>query len=464
MQQKDHVDYGNDMDIIVPHDHSFSVLNRSFGSLIGSGLPLFSVGGGLLRWVLYQILTDFHVKHGYRVVMTPSVASTELYKVSGHYDFYKENMYIFNIEDHEFAIKPMNCPFHILIFANSVQKYMEKTPLPFKLFELGTVHRYEPTGSLYGLMRVRGFTQDDAHIFTPPEYFEELVLSLFNEMKMIYTKLFLLPFGEENIHLRLSMGDPEKIGTEFIGTKEEWDAAENALRSVAEHIKDVEGMKYYEERGEAAFYGPKIDVVMKFEDGEWQIGTVQFDFNLPRRFKLNELVNKYAGVEGIQMIHRAYLGSIERFLGVYLEARKGRLPFVLNPVQVAVVPIFTGNEEVDRSIDTVSLALKELLSGHHIRTVVVPADRTSLSRRVRKLETTVRPSIIVFVGEKDLEKGITKVRYVTPGEGHKEKEVAFTSVEELAEGILDVVRGLEEPVEELTGKKYRVYEELQYYV
>jgi len=423
------------------------------------------VGGGILRWVLYQILTDFHVQRGYRVVMTPLVASTELYKVSGHLDFYRENMYIFNIDEHEFAIKPMNCPFHVLIFANAAQKYREKLPLPFKLFELGTVHRYEPTGSLYGLLRVRGFTQDDAHIFTPSDYLRELVLAAFQEMKEIYTKLFLLPFSEENIYLRLSMGDREKLGVEFIGTEEEWENAEEALRSVAQEIKDQEGMKYYEEKGEAAFYGPKIDVVMRFGEGEeWQVGTIQFDFNLPRRFRLVDLVKEVNLAEDLYMIHRAYLGSIERFLGAYLEARKGRLPFVINPVQVAIYAIRTGKEEVDKAIDATAEMLRNLLAGEGIRAVSVPADRPSLARKIRKIESTVKPSIQVFVGEKDLERGETSIKYFVPGQGSKEKRVAFSSAEELFHGVMEIVRKLEEPVEELTGKRYRLYEDLQYYI
>ena len=463
-KQKDHVDYADEMDILVPHEHRYSVLDRSFGSLIGAGLPLFSVGGGILRWVLYQILTDFHVQRGYKVVMTPAVASTELYKVSGHYDFYRENMYIFNIDEHEFAIKPMNCPFHVLIFANLLQKYRENVPLPYKIFELGTVHRYELSGALYGLMRVRGFTQDDAHIFTPSEYLEDVVLTAFQEMKEIYTKLFQLPFHEENIYLRLSMGDKEKLGVEFIGSEEEWDNAEDALRNVAQEIKDREGMKYYEEKGEAAFYGPKIDVVMKFGEDEWQVGTIQFDFNLPRRFKLVDLAKSVGASEDLYMIHRAYLGSIERFLGVYLEARKGRLPFVLNPVQVAVVAIRTGKPDVDKAIDEAAILLRSLLVGENVRAVIVPADKPSLGRKVRKFETTIRPSIQVYIGERDLENGRTRVKYYVLGEGYKEKEIAFDSAEELFQGVMEIVRDLEEPVRELTGKSYRLYEDLQYMV
>ncbi len=462
--EKDHVSYADDMDILVPPQHRISQLDREFGSLTGSGLPLFSVGGGILRWVLYQILTDFHVERGYRVVSTPLVASTELYKVSGHYDFYKENMYIFNIDEHEFAIKPMNCPYHILIFTNLVQKYRNKVEIPLKLFELGTVHRYELSGALYGLLRVRGFTQDDAHIFTPPEHFDSIVMSTFEEMKDIYTKLFLLPFTEENIYIRLSMGDREKLGTEFIGTEEEWDSAEDALRGVAEEIKEREGMKYYEEKGEAAFYGPKIDVVMKFNGDEWQVGTIQFDFNLPRRFKLHELVRETGVGDEIQMIHRAYLGSIERFLGAYLEARKGRLPFVLNPVQIAIVAVYTGKADIDKSIEELASGLVNMLKKNELRVVYVPADKTTLSKRVKKMESTIKPSITLFIGKREVEQSEAVINYYMPGEGKKEKKTGFKSVEELYMATLDVVEEFEAPVKEITGRKYRLFEDMGYLV
>ncbi len=360
--EKDHVQYGDELDILVPHEHRISVLDTQFGNLVGTGIPLFSLGGGVLRWTLYQILTDFHVRRGYRVAQTPFISSTELFKVSGHYQFYKENMYIFNIDEHEFALKPMNCPFHILLFINAVQKHREKVPLPFKIFELGHVHRYELSGALYGLMRVRGFTQDDAHIFTPIQEVGNVITSLFEEMSLVYTKLFHLPFDEENIYLRLSMSDPVKIGTEFVGSREDWEEVENYMRDVSTKLTERYGIKYYEEKGEAAFYGPKIDVVVKLGDSEWQIGTIQFDFNLPKRFKLNELLRETGRETDIVMVHRAYLGSIERFLGVYLEARKGRLPFVLNPLQAIVVGVTTGKEvdkEIERHVNNAASFLRE---------------------------------------------------------------------------------------------------------
>lgn len=459
---KDPIEYAVELDLLVSPEQRYSVLEKSFGNLLGSGIPLFSVGGGIYRWVLYQVLLDFHVQRGYKPVMTPHIASAELSKVSGHYDFYKDDMYIFDIDGYEYFIKPMNCPFHVLIFANTLQRYRD-IPLPFKIFEPGVVYRYELSGSIHALLRPRGFTQDDAHIFTPPEYLKDAILTVFHEMKDIYTKVFHLPFSEENIYLRLSMGDPGKLGSEFIGTVEEWANAEDALRAVAEEIKSEEDINYREEKGEAAFYGPKLDVVATLGPKEWQIGTIQFDFNLPRRFKLVELVRNVGAAEDLYMVHRAYLGSIERFLGVYLEFTKGRLPFILNPVQVAVYAIRTGTE-ADLAINNAVLTLRNLLTGEGIRAVAITTDKTSLGRKVRKLETTVRPSVQVFIGEKDIETGKTRVKYYVPGEGQKEKEVAFASVADLFQGVMEIIRELEASVEELTGKKYRLPVDVQYMV
>ncbi len=462
--RKDHVDFGDDMDILVRSTGRISVLDQNFGALVGAGIPFFGVGGGILRWVLYQILTDFHAQRGYHVVMTPAVASIQLFAISGHLEFYRENMYIFKIEDHEFAIKPMNCPFHVLLLMNLLQKYREKVPLPFRMFELGQVHRYEISGALYGLLRVREFTQDDAHIFSPSENTEDEILKTVEEMREIYEKVFQIPINAENIKLRLSMSDPGKIGTDYIGTKEQWEEAEEYLRSVAEKIHRKHGIEYFEGRGEAAFYGPKLDMVLNLEDiGEWQLGTVQFDFNLPYRFKLAELVSKIRGEDiPMYMVHRAYLGSIERFIGVYLDYRKGRLPIVLNPVQVLLVGVLSGSE-VDEKIRSTITKLRDTLAAPGIRAVSLFVDKVRVGKYVRKIESTVRPSVQVFVGARELESGETGIKYYNLYERrYLQKRERFADVAELAQAVLDVVEELEEPVRELTGKEYRIYEDLSY--
>ena len=442
---KDHVDYGSDLDLIVDPRGRISVLDTEFGTLVGAGIPFFSLGGGVARTVLHRILTDFHVQRGYKVAMTPAVASTRLFSVSGHLDFYRENMYIFNIDEHEFAIKPMNCPFHVLILMNALQRYRNKVEFPFRIFELGHVHRYELSGALYGLLRVRGFTQDDAHVFSPSSSMEAEILKVYREMVEIYEYLFHLPV--EEISLRLSLSDPSEIGREYIGSREEWEEAEEFLRRVADRI----GVEYTEEKGEAAFYGPKLDVVV----GEWQLGTVQFDFNLPHRFRLLELLERVGLEPDLYMIHRAYLGSIERFLGAYLEKFQGRLPFVLNPVQVLVLSVLSGNN--DEEILELAEGVTRELKSREFRAFHVSVDRVGLSSYIRKVESGVKPSVLVFIGEKEVKSHEVPVKYYDPAERkRKDRKVVYESVEDIVNGIHEVTEYLETPVDRLVGRKYRL--------
>ncbi len=465
-KQKDHVDFGDEMDVLVRPTGRISVLDRSFGSLIGAGIPFFGIGGGVLRWTLYQILTDFHAQRGYHVVMTPAVARSDLFAISGHLEFYRENMYLFKIEDKEFAIKPMNCPFHVLLLMNILQKYREHVPLPFRIFELGQVHRYEISGALYGLLRVREFTQDDAHIFTPSESAKAEILKTVEEMREIYEKLFQIPMNAENIRLRLSMSDPALIGSDYIGTREQWTEAEEYLRGVADEIQRRYGIEYFEGKGEAAFYGPKLDMVLRTEgEGEWQLGTVQFDFNLPHRFRLAELVRDVYGEEiPMYMVHRAYLGSIERFIGVYMDYRKGRLPFPLNPVQALVVGVLGGGRE-DEEIRRIVEEVRRGLAAVGIRVVRLLTDKVRVGRYVRKVESSVRPSIQLFIGAREVESGEGRVKYYDLSEGrHREVPFAFSGPEEIVQAVLGVAEKLEESVYELTGRRYRLYEDLNYMV
>ncbi len=442
---KDHVDYGSDLDLIVDPRGRISVLDTEFGTLVGAGIPFFSVGGGVTRTVLHRILTDFHVQRGYRVAMTPAIASSRLFAVSGHLDFYRENMYIFNIDEHEFAIKPMNCPFHVLILMNALQRYRNRVSLPFRIFELGHVHRYELSGALYGLLRVRGFTQDDAHVFSPSSSMEAEILKVYREMVEIYEHLFHLPV--EEISLRLSLSDPSEIGKEYIGSREEWEEAEEFLRRVADRI----GVEYTEEKGEAAFYGPKLDVVV----GEWQLGTVQFDFNLPRRFHLLGLLERVGLEPDLYMIHRAYLGSIERFLGAYLEKFQGRLPFVLNPVQILVISVLSGGN--DGEILKLAEGVTRELKSREFRAFHVSVDRVGLASYIRKVESGVKPSVLVFIGEKEIESHEVPVKYYDPVERkRKDRKVVYESVEDIVNGVHEVTEYLETPVDRLTGRKYRL--------
>ncbi len=458
---KTHIDYAYEEDIIVRGDADAPLFNRPFGAFSGAGVPLFSLGGGPLRYALAEILAKFHARRGYFVVETPIIASAELFKVSGHLDFYRENMYLFDIEGHEFAVKPMNCPYHILIFMSQVAKYRSRVPLPFKVFEFGRVHRYEPSGSIYGLLRVRGFTQDDAHIITPGEQAREIVLSVFEEMKMLLEQLFKLPVNRETLRARLSAADPEGIGKEFMGTEEEWRGAEAALEGAARVIREKYGIDYTVGVGEAAFYGPKIDFIMVVEEAghrkEWQMGTIQFDFNLPRRFKLYQLVREVYGLEEVYIIHRALLGSVERFLGAYLEHYKGRLPFVLAPIQFAVLEIKTGDEAVDREIERVARGVAEGLRRRGFRVGVKESSKTGLSGDVRQIESTVKPAVLVYVGAREVEEGSLEVRPFLLGEGRRGRvRVSYQDVDSAVEALEGIARELEEPAVALAGQAPRI--------
>ena len=466
--EKTHIDYAYDLDLVIRPDSRVPVLDREFGGFTGAGVPLFSIGGGYYRYALIDILARFHARRGYLLAETPIIANASLYKVSGHLDFYRQNMYLFKIEGHDFAIKPMNCPYHILIFMHELARYRNKVKLPFKIFEAGRVHRYEPSGSIYGLLRVRGFTQDDAHIITPRDHAVNVVFSVFEEMKMLMENLFHLDVSGETVFLRLSLSKRDEIGKEFMGTVEEWESAESVLEEAASRISDKFGVKYYKEEGEAAFYGPKIDIVMNVEEGgirkEWQLGTVQFDFNLPRRFKLYELVRETHGVDEIFIIHRALMGSIERFLGVYLDYYKGRLPFVLAPVQFAVVGVLTGDSGTDARIRSLANSLVEGLVDRGFRAGVVETSKVSISGDVRRLETTIKPAVIAYIGRREVESGTITVRpYVHSRRARDKRVVQAPTVEAAVEALEGLAMELEEPVRRLAGYAPRLGARLDHY-
>ena len=403
-QEKDHMDYAYDMDIIVRPEAEVPGLNREFGYYMGIGIPLFSIGGGYLRSSIYQILINFHARRGYYIAETPIISSSSLFELSGHLGFYKQNMYLFQVENRGYAIKPMNCPFHLMIFLNELGKYRSRLPLPFKIFELGRVHRLEPSGSVYGLLRARSFTQDDAHIITPGENAVDVVKEVFDEMLTLYSKVFGLEVSSGSVRLRLSFSERDKIGEEFMGDNKEWEMAEGFLERAANEIKERYGISYTKAVGEAAFYGPKIDVLMKIGEKEWQLGTIQFDFNLARKFKIYDLIREVFGGIDVYIIHRALLGSIERFLGVYLESFRGRLPFSIAPLQFAVLAIKAGDES-DKKVEDVAKHLHEELINLGFRSAYRETSRTSISGDVRLIESRVKPPVIIYVGKREVEKG-----------------------------------------------------------
>ena len=301
---------------------------------IGPGLILWLPKGSVIRNIIETYWKQEHIKRGYQLVYTPHIADIGLWKTSGHLEFYRENMFPPMIKDSiEYQLKPMNCPFHIVMFKSKLRSYRD---LPVRWAELGTVYRYERSGVLHGLLRVRGFTQDDAHIFCTPEQMEEEILST-----LFFARDMLSAFGFEDYEIYLSTR-PDK----FVGTVEMWDKAEEALKKAL----DRSGLKYEIDPGEGVFYGPKIDIKIKDVLGRtWQCSTIQVDFNLPQRFGLY-----YVGEDGAHhtpiMIHRALLGSIERFFGVLIEHYAGAFPLWLAPVQVRVLPITDRNHGYARKI------------------------------------------------------------------------------------------------------------------
>ncbi|MEO7028056.1 MAG: threonine--tRNA ligase [Acidobacteriaceae bacterium] len=299
----------------------------SIQEVAGAGLIFWHPRGGLVRKIMEDWMRDECVRRGYQLVYTPHIMRRELWKISGHEGYYNENMYpAMELDDAEYRLKPMNCPGHILIYKNSPKSYRD---LPQRYAELGNVYRYERSGTMHGLLRVRGFTQDDAHIFCTPGQIEDEVVACIEFAQSVLTT-----FGFSDFKVELSTWDPSKPG-DYSGSAENWQTATASLKNAL----NTKGIPFREIPGEAAFYGPKIDVKLVDVLGRlWQLSTVQFDFNLPARFEL-----EYTGVDGEKhqpvMVHRALFGSVERFFGVLIEHYAGAFPMWLAPVQVGLVPI-----------------------------------------------------------------------------------------------------------------------------
>lgn len=355
-----------------------------FADAVGPGLPLWTPKGTLIRSTLEDFLKKEQMKRGYLQVVSPHIGRVDLFKISGHWQNYKEDMFPMmadNAEEAEkevgFVLKPMNCPFHIQIYKSELRSYRE---LPMRLAEFGTVYRYEQSGELGGLTRVRGFTVDDSHLFVTPEQLEseffsvvELILSVFKSLQL------------KNFKARLSFRDPNS--DKYIGGDEVWEKAQNAIRNAVQHLD----MEYFEAEGEAAFYGPKLDFI--FQDAlerEWQLGTVQVDYNLPERFDL-----EYTAPDGTRqrpiMIHRAPFGSLERLIGILIEEYAGDFPLWLAPIQVRLMPV---NEDFSGYCEDV--CQKMLLAG--IRAEV---DRSNerLGKMIRNGEKQKIPVMAVVGGE-----------------------------------------------------------------
>ncbi|MCD6379480.1 threonine--tRNA ligase [bacterium] len=360
----------------------------------GAGLVFWYPKGYILREIIEGYWKKEHRKDGYQMITTPHIAKSDLWKKSGHYDYYRENMYIVNGgEDQEYVLKPMNCPGHILMYKSKLHSYRD---LPVRYAELGTVYRNERSGTLHGLLRVRGFTQDDAHIFCTPEQLNEEIDSCFNLAHKLLTT-----FGFKNYEVELSLHDPKNMD-KYAGSKEEWERAENAL---LEAVKK-RNIPFKQIPGEAVFYGPKIDLKLIDALGRgWQATTIQFDFNLPRRFDV-KYVNENNEKKFVYMVHRALLGSIERFVGTLIEHYAGEFPLWLSPVQVKILPV-----GIDHNNYATLCSEKMKESGIRVE---VDLRREKLGYRIREAELEKIPYMIV-VGDKEMENENVNVRSKATG-------------------------------------------------
>ncbi|WP_414577649.1 threonine--tRNA ligase [Anabaena sp. CCY 9402-a] len=371
-----------------------------FSDQVGPGLPLWTPKGTLLRSILEDFLKQEQLKRGYQQVVTPHIGRVDLFKTSGHWQKYKDDLFPMMAENEEaaaqeqgFVLKAMNCPFHIQIYKSELRSYRE---LPIRLAEFGTVYRYEQSGELGGLTRVRGFTQDDAHIFVTPEQLDQEFL---NVVDLILSVIKTLKLG--SFKARLSFRDPDS--DKYIGSDEAWNQAENAIRRAVETL----GMDHFEGIGEAAFYGPKLDFIVKDAlEREWQLGTVQVDYNLPERFDL-----EYVAEDGTRkrpvMIHRAPFGSLERLIGILIEEYAGDFPLWLAPVQARLLPV--GEAQLDFTKD---VATKMRLLG--IRAEVdTSGDR--LGKLIRNAEKDKIP-VMSVIGAKEVETNTLSIRTRASGE------------------------------------------------
>jgi threonyl-tRNA synthetase len=376
--EKELRDYLNLLEEAKKRDHR--VLGKqleyfSFHEEVGPGLILYHPKGAMLRTIIENYIKMEHLKRGYELVVGPHIMKSDIWKTSGHYDYYKENMYFFKIDEQEYAIKPMNCPGHILVYKSKMRSYRD---LPLRFFELGTVYRNEKSGVLHGLLRVRGFTQDDAHIFCLQDQVEDEIVKVIDFVIDI-----LNVFGFEDFSVEVSTR-PDK----YIGNDADWELAQKALTSAL----DKRYMKYAINEGDGAFYGPKIDIKLKDAlKREWQCATIQCDFALPERFNLT-----YIGQDGKEyrpiMIHRVILGSLERFTGALIEHFAGAMPLWLAPVQCTIIPI---SEKVMEYAESVEVALSDA----DIR-VTLDARNERLQKKIRDAELEKVPYMVV-IGEKE---------------------------------------------------------------
>jgi threonyl-tRNA synthetase len=364
---------------------------------VGSGLPIWLPKGAALRERLENFLKKVQKTYGYQQVITPHIGNVELYKLSGHYQKYGADSFrpiTTPQEGEEFLLKPMNCPHHCEIYASKPRSYRD---LPLRLAEFGTVYRYEQSGELHGLTRVRGFTQDDAHIFCTPDQLKEEFCKVIDIILYIFK---VLKFKDYIV--QVSLRDPDNK-EKYIGSDENWEKAERAIIEAAEE----KGLATVVEKGEAAFYGPKLDFMVKDAIGrKWQLGTVQVDYNLPERFELEYISPEQEKLRPV-MIHRAPFGSMERFVAVLLEHTAGKFPLWLTPEQVIILPISEKFQEY-------ALKVQKILDMNDIRAIVDERNEKA-GRKIRDAEMNKIPFMLI-VGEKEESGELVSVREHTVGD------------------------------------------------
>ncbi len=393
-KERDHRKIGKDLGIFM------------FSDLVGKGLPMWLPNGFIVRRALVDYITDKEIAHGYKHVMTPSLGSVDLYKTSGHWDHYKEDMFpAMELDNESYVLRPMNCPHHMMMFKNSMHSYRD---LPVRIAEIANDFRYEASGAVCGIERTRAFTQNDSHIFCTPSQIKEEFKEVINLILDVYKD-----FGFKNYRFRLSLRD--KNDTEkYFGNDELWAKSEQELREVLEEIH----ADYYEAEGEAAFYGPKLDVQVKSAIGhDVTLSTVQLDYQLPERFDLS-YINETGEKEKPVVIHRAILGSLDRFIAFLLEETKGVLPMWLAPVMVNIIPV---NLEYHLEY---AKQIKDLLASNY---------RVNLDNRNEKLSYRMRESVIkkipvtVILGQKEVDNNLISYRLYGSEETHTVSVEEFKS-------------------------------------
>jgi threonyl-tRNA synthetase len=391
----------------------------SIQELAGPGLIFWHPKGGIIRKEMEDWMRAEYLKRGYSLVYTPHVARRQLWQTSGHEGYYAQNMFdIMELDDAEYRMKPMNCPFHILIYKDSLKSYRD---LPVRLGELGTVYRYERSGVMHGLLRVRGFTQDDAHIFCTPEQIEKEIADCVE-----FARDVLKDFGFDRFETELSTWNPADRKN-FVGSEEQWNTATNSLEKVLKQLN----IEYKTIPGEAAFYGPKIDIKLVDAIGRlWQLSTVQFDFNLPQRFGLEYVAEDGSRKQPV-MVHRALYGSVERFFGVLIEHYAGAFPVWLSPVQAVMIPISERHAEY---ANKVASQLKQVGVRVH-----VDSRNEKMNAKIREHAMQKVPFLLV-VGDKEAEAGKVNVR--TRGKEKTEDMPAAEFVEKIRKLIVEKSPGL----------------------